>query len=40
MDVAFVVRHHLEQLRLEQRDLAATTLVTGSYISQLLSRRK
>jgi transcriptional regulator with XRE-family HTH domain len=40
MDVAFVVRHRLEQLGLEQRDLAAAARVTESYISQLLTRRK
>jgi transcriptional regulator with XRE-family HTH domain len=40
MDVAFVVRQRLEQLGLEQRDLAAATQVTESYISQLLTRKK
>src|SRR3989441_10815249 len=40
MDVAFVVRHRLEQLGLEQRDLAAAARVTESYISQLLTRKK
>ncbi len=40
MDVAFVVRQRLEQLGLEQRDLAAAALVTESYISQLLTRKK
>src|SRR5437879_1575882 len=40
MDVAFVVRHRLEQLGLEQRDLAAAAQVTESYISQLLTRKK
>ena len=40
MDVPFVVRHRLEELGLEQRDLARAAQVTESYISQLLSRRK
>ncbi|PYV35953.1 MAG: XRE family transcriptional regulator [Acidobacteria bacterium] len=40
MDVALVVRHRLEQLGLEQRDLAAAAQVTESYISQLLTRKK
>ena len=40
MDVAFVVRQRLEQLGLEQRDLASAAQVTESYISQLLTRKK
>ena len=40
MDVALVVRRRLEQLGLEQRDLAAAARVTESYISQLLTRKK
>ncbi len=40
MDVAFVIRQRLEQLGLEQRDLASATEVTESYISQLLTRKK
>jgi len=40
MDVALVVRRSLEQLGLEQRDLAAAARVTESYISQLLTRKK
>ncbi len=40
MDLAFVVRQRLEELGLEQRDLAAATQVTESYISQLLTRKK
>ena len=40
MDVPFVIRHRLEQLGLEQRDLARAARVTESYISQLLTRRK
>ncbi len=40
MDVPFVIRHRLEELGLEQRDLARATRVTDSYISQLLTRKK
>src|ERR1019366_9071626 len=40
MDMALVLRQRLEQLDLEQRDLAAAAQVTESYISQLLSGRK
>ncbi len=40
MDVALVVRQRLEQLGLEQRDLAAAAQVTESYISQLLAAKK
>lgn len=40
MDVSFVVKHRLEQLGLEQRDLARAAQVTESYISQLLTRKK
>ena len=40
MDVPFLIRHRLEELGLEQRDLAQAAQVTESYISQLLSRRK
>ena len=40
MDIPFIIRQRLEQLGLEQRDLAAATQVTESYISQLLTRRK
>jgi len=40
VDVPFVVRHRLEELGLEQRDLARAAQVTESYISQLLTRRK
>ena len=36
----FVIRHRLEDLGLEQRDLARAARVTESYISQLLTRRK
>jgi predicted transcriptional regulator len=40
MELALVLRQHLEQLDLEQRSLAAAAQVTESYISQLLSGRK
>src|SRR5208337_3943389 len=40
MDLALVLRQHLAQLDLEQRNLAAAAQVTESYISQLLSGRK
>ena len=40
MDVCLVIRERLEQLGLEQKDLAAAAEVTESYISQLLTRKK
>lgn len=40
MDVSLVVRRRLEQLGLEQRELASAAQVTESYISQLLTRKK
>ena len=40
MDVCFVIKQRLEELGLEQRDLAAAAEVTESYISQLLTRKK
>lgn len=40
MDVPIVIRHRLEELGLEQRDLARAARVTESYISQLLTRKK
>lgn len=40
MDVSIVIKHRLEELGLEQRDLANAAQVTESYISQLLTRRK
>jgi transcriptional regulator with XRE-family HTH domain len=40
MDVAFVLRHRLEELNIEQRDLATAAHVTESYISQLLNGKK
>ena len=40
MDLCLVIKRRLEKLGLEQRDLAAATEVTESYISQLLTRKK
>jgi transcriptional regulator with XRE-family HTH domain len=40
VDVSLVIKHRLEELGLEQRDLASATQVTESYISQLLTRKK
>ena len=40
MDVSLVIKQRLDDLGLDQRDLAAAIQVTDSYISQLLSRRK
>ncbi len=40
MDVPLVIRHRLEELGLEQQDLARAARVTDSYISQLLTRKK
>jgi len=40
VDVPFVIRHRLEELGLEQHDLARAARVTDSYISQLLTRKK
>jgi transcriptional regulator with XRE-family HTH domain len=40
MDLAFVIRHRLEEMGLEQRALAAAVQVTESYISQLLTGSK
>lgn len=40
MDVCLVIKQRLEELHLEQRDLAAAAHVTDSYISQLLTRKK
>src|SRR5205807_6059462 len=40
MDVCVIIKQRLEELGLEQRDLAAAATVTGSYISQLLTRKK
>ncbi len=40
MDLCLVIKQRLEELGLEQRDLAAAAEVTDSYISQLLTRKK
>ena len=40
MDMLFVIKQRLEELDLEQKDLAAGAKVTESYISQLLTRKK
>jgi len=40
VDVRLVIKQRLEELGLEQRDLAAAARVTESYISQLLTRKK
>jgi transcriptional regulator with XRE-family HTH domain len=40
VDVCLVIKQRLEELDLEQRDLAAAAKVTESYISQLLTRKK
>ena len=40
MDVCLAIKQRLEELNLEQRDLAAAAEVTESYISQLLTRKK
>ena len=40
MDVALVIKQQLEELGLEQRELARAAQVTESYISQLLTRRR
>jgi len=40
VDVCLVIKLRLEELGLEQRDLAAAAEVTESYISQLLTRKK
>ncbi len=40
MDVCLVIKQRLEELGLEQRDLAAAAEVTESYISQLLTGKK
>jgi len=40
MDVSLLIRHRLDELELDQKDLAAATQVTESYISQLLTRKK
>ena len=40
MDVSLVIRHRLDELGLDQRDLANAAQVTESYISQLLTGKK
>ncbi len=40
MDLSLVIKHRLEELGLEQRDLASAAHVTESYVSQLLTRKK
>ena len=40
MEIALVIRRRLEEMGLEQRDLARAVQVTESYISQLLTRKK
>jgi len=40
VDLPLVIRQRLEQMGLEQRDLAVAAQVTESYISQLLTRKK
>src|SRR5579872_5694338 len=40
VDVCLVIKQRLEELHLEQRDLAKAANVTESYISQLLARKK
>jgi transcriptional regulator with XRE-family HTH domain len=40
VDVCLVIKERLEQLGLEQKDLAAAAEVTESYVSQLLTRKK
>ena len=40
MDVCLLIRQRLEELGLEQKDLAAAAGVTDSYVSQLLTRKK
>jgi transcriptional regulator with XRE-family HTH domain len=40
VDVSLVISHRLQELGLDQRDLAAAAQVTESYISQLLAKKK
>ena len=40
MDVCLVIKQRLDELGLEQKDLATAAEVTESYISQLLARKK
>ncbi len=40
MDVSLLIRNRLNELGLDQKDLASAAQVTESYVSQLLSRKK
>src|ERR1700740_1312621 len=40
VDVCLVIKRRLEELGLEQKDLATAAEVTESYVSQLLARKK
>jgi transcriptional regulator with XRE-family HTH domain len=40
MEISLLIRRRLEEMGLEQRDLARAARVTESYISQLLTRKK
>src|ERR1700746_2790491 len=40
MDVSLVIKQRLSELGLDQKELAAATQVTESYVSQLLTRKK
>ena len=40
MDLSLAIKKRLQELELEQKDLAAAAEVTTSYISQLLNRKK
>jgi transcriptional regulator with XRE-family HTH domain len=40
MDVALIIRRRLDELGLDQRDLADAADVTESYVSQILTRKK
>jgi transcriptional regulator with XRE-family HTH domain len=40
MDVALAIRQRLDELQLDQRDLARAADVTESYVSQILTRKK
>src|SRR5205814_8830339 len=40
MDIALVIRQRLDELELDQRDLARAANVTESYVSQILTRKK
>ena len=40
VDIASVIRRRLNELGIDQRDLAVAAEVTESYISQLLAKKK